>query len=233
VPVAFQHVAGDLEVVVGSPSCLPVSGLHTLLMTRNEIAEATRREREKLVADLRTLSEEQWDTPSLCSDWRVRDVVGHLIRLWDYYRRMSFARDLIRYGFRVDHALSLTAQQIGRRPAQELLETLQEARYESTLVYRFHPQPLYALAEWIVHGQDIRRPLGMSATFDPEHLIAIGNVAQKWYTWGARKRQLSQRLEATDADFAIGHSQKTLRGPLEAVVMATFGRESRLEELVQ
>ncbi len=202
-------------------------------MTRNEIAQATRREREKLVADLGTLSEEQWDAQSLCADWKVRDVVGHLIRIWHYYhRQLPFEWDLIRYRFRLDHALSRSAQRIGRRPIGELLVELADARYEETLVYRFHPQPLFALAEWIVHGQDIRRPLGLAATFDPEHLIAIGNVAQKWYTWGARRRRSAQRLEATDADFVSGKSQTIMRGPLEAVVMATFGREAALEELL-
>lgn len=202
-------------------------------MTRDEIAKATKREREKLVADLRTLNEEQWDALTLCSEWRVRDVVGHLIRLWHYYhRQLPFEWDLLRYGFRLDRALSRSAQRIGGWPTDQLLAALADARYEDTLVYRFHPQPLYALAEWIVHGQDIRRPLGLATTFDPMHLKAIGNVAQKWYTWGARKRRLAQRLEATDADFAIGKGERTLRGPLEAVVLATFGRESVRRELV-
>jgi uncharacterized protein (TIGR03083 family) len=202
-------------------------------MTRNEIAQATRLERVKLVADLGTLNEEQWDAQSQCSEWKVRDVVGHLIRLWHYYHlQLPFELDLIRYGFQLNRALSRSAQRIGRWPTGELLTELAGARYEDTLVYRFHPQPLYALAEWIVHGQDIRRPLGLSATFDPEHLIAIGNVAQKWYTWGARKRRLAQRLEATDANFTVGDGQTTLRGPLEAVVMATFGRQSGLKDLV-
>ena len=28
---------------------------------------------------LRNLTAAQWDTPSLCSEWRVRDVVGHMV----------------------------------------------------------------------------------------------------------------------------------------------------------
>ena len=36
-------------------------------------------EREALVADLGTLTDEQWATPSLCDDWTVRDVLGHMI----------------------------------------------------------------------------------------------------------------------------------------------------------
>jgi uncharacterized protein (TIGR03083 family) len=35
-------------------------------------------EREALVADLASLSDEQWATPSLCADWTVRDVLAHM-----------------------------------------------------------------------------------------------------------------------------------------------------------
>src|SRR5260221_8898425 len=36
-------------------------------------------ERDALIADLEGLTDEQWATPSLCTGWTVRDVVGHLI----------------------------------------------------------------------------------------------------------------------------------------------------------
>src|SRR4029077_13921147 len=36
-------------------------------------------EREALAADLGTLTGDQWATPSLCGDWAVRDVLGHMI----------------------------------------------------------------------------------------------------------------------------------------------------------
>src|SRR6516165_5309153 len=36
-------------------------------------------ERESLIADLGTLTDEQWATRSLCADWTVRDVLGHMI----------------------------------------------------------------------------------------------------------------------------------------------------------
>jgi uncharacterized protein (TIGR03083 family) len=35
-------------------------------------------EREALAADLATLTDEQWATRSLCADWTVRDVLGHM-----------------------------------------------------------------------------------------------------------------------------------------------------------
>jgi len=35
-------------------------------------------EREALAADLAMLTDEQWATRSLCADWTVRDVLGHM-----------------------------------------------------------------------------------------------------------------------------------------------------------
>ena len=38
-----------------------------------------RAERQDLLTFLRTLTPSQWDTPSLCAGWRVREVVTHML----------------------------------------------------------------------------------------------------------------------------------------------------------
>ena len=35
-------------------------------------------ERQALAADLQALTESQWATPSLCTNWTVRDVLAHM-----------------------------------------------------------------------------------------------------------------------------------------------------------
>ena len=42
------------------------------------MAEAVR-ERAELVEILDQLDEQDWEAPSLCSQWRVRDVVAHIV----------------------------------------------------------------------------------------------------------------------------------------------------------
>jgi uncharacterized protein (TIGR03083 family) len=37
-----------------------------------------RAERVALIADLETLTDAQWSTPSLCAGWTVRDVLAHM-----------------------------------------------------------------------------------------------------------------------------------------------------------
>jgi uncharacterized protein (TIGR03083 family) len=200
---------------------------------RADIAVAVRHERQKLVDDLQKLDRDAWDAPSLCADWLVRDVVAHIARVGDFYRRpYIFEWDLLRYGFRLHRALADVAKRsaAGRSP-DELIDRLERSRYEETLTFRLHARPMFALAEWIVHGQDVRRPLGMSAKFEPQELIATAELGQKWYAWGSRQRRLAFRLEATDADWSIG-SGPVMRGPLEAITMVCFGRNAAMGELL-
>lgn len=48
-------------------------------MKQAEVVEGIRLERERLIEFLRTISADDWTAPSLCSQWRVRDVVAHLV----------------------------------------------------------------------------------------------------------------------------------------------------------
>ena len=41
--------------------------------------EMARAEREEFAALLEELTPQQWDGPTLCEKWRVRDVVAHVI----------------------------------------------------------------------------------------------------------------------------------------------------------
>ena len=202
-------------------------------MKRREIARAVAVEHDKLVADLRSIAPDGWDTPSLCGEWAVRDVVAHLIRIGDFYRWLPLAGwDLVRHGFRLNRALAEVAKRKGAGSSpEELLILLERTRYERTPVYWLHPQPLFALSEWIIHGQDIRRPLGLRATFDAEHLIAIVETAMKWYAWDSGKRKTAFRLEATDAEWSVG-TGPIYRGPLEAIVMVVMGRTAAMRDLV-
>ena len=54
-------------------------------LSKNKSAEPTNvwidvhEERQSLLLLLETLTQSEWDEPSLCAGWRVRDVVGHMV----------------------------------------------------------------------------------------------------------------------------------------------------------
>ena len=58
-------------------------------------------ERAALIGDLRSLSDQQWATPSLCPGWDVHDVLAHLVND-ARTTRLGFVRDLLAAGFDFD-----------------------------------------------------------------------------------------------------------------------------------
>lgn len=47
--------------------------------TVTDVWTDVRQERQALLELLETLTPEKWNTPSLCAEWRIRDVVGHMV----------------------------------------------------------------------------------------------------------------------------------------------------------
>src|SRR5437773_12572743 len=80
-------------------------------------------ERDSIVQTLRSLTPEQWDAPSLCDGWRVRDVAGHMITGVE----MSLPAVLVktaRAGFNINKASARAGKEAGSRPTDELTTAL-------------------------------------------------------------------------------------------------------------
>ena len=124
-------------------------------------------ERRTLADTLSGLDTRQWTTASLCRGWTVHDVAAHLLMpLVTSLPRVLLA--MARSGFSFDRAnVKLTAA-VARRSNDEIVLGIR-----SNAEHRFTPPGMgfeAPLTDAIVHGQDIRRPLGIQHTFDPEHL---------------------------------------------------------------
>ena len=80
------------------------------------------------------------------------------------------------------------------------------------------------LGEIIVHGEDIRRPLGLTHQSQEEAVVA---VADSWKNSnlliGAKRRIAGLRLRATDVDWVHGDGPQ-VAGPLISLVLAMSGR---------
>ncbi|WP_211900126.1 maleylpyruvate isomerase family mycothiol-dependent enzyme [Saccharopolyspora erythraea] len=111
-------------------------------------------ERAALIDDLAHLDDEQWGKPSLCEGWTVHDVAAHLV---DTARttRLGFVAGLIRAWFDFDRQNARGVER-ERGTSPTLKRLRQVASRRST-----PPAPLDSrLVEEVVHGEDIRRPLG-------------------------------------------------------------------------
>lgn len=201
-------------------------------MTKTELGAAVASARESLAETLDSLDEQDWDRSSLCAEWAVRDVVGHLLHQYEIYRSPHPRLSLLRAGMRVNRFLADEAIRRARgRPGAQLLADLRSAEYERTLFWRAYPGRHFALSEYVIHAQDIRRPLGRPEKPALAHLQYIADIFAKPARLNPFRPTLPPtRFEATDADWTSGQGL-IARGPLEAIVMVLAGRGHALSDL--
>jgi uncharacterized protein (TIGR03083 family) len=186
-------------------------------------------ERAALVDDLADLTPEQWATRSLCADWTVEETVAHLSAAAST-GRLRWLRSAI--GARFDFALHNRRrldEQLGATPEETL------ARFRSVISSTTSPPgPVEMwLGEVVVHGGDVRRPLGRVRTYPMSTLMPLATFfAKQNSTVRSRSNAAGLRLEATDGPFATGPADAPrVAGPTLALVMAMAGRAAFCDDL--
>jgi uncharacterized protein (TIGR03083 family) len=184
-------------------------------------------EREALADDLEKLTNAQWATPSLCTGWTVRDVLGHLTATAKI-TPLSFLTGLAGTGFKFN---ALSEKNIAREATPVPADGLAEFRRH--LNDTTHPPgPAEAmLGEAVVHGEDIRRPLGIVREYPVEAVTRAANFfSRSNLLIGSKRRIEGVTLRATDADWQHG-SGPEVTGPLLSLLLAMTGRSAALADL--
>lgn len=193
-----------------------------------DVWELVHAERAALLADLRDLPDDRWDTPSLCPGWTVHDVLAHLV---DTARttRTRFVLGMLRARMDFDRQ---NAAGVARERGATPEETLR--RFAACLpLTATPPAPLATRwVEMVVHGEDIRRPLGIVRPYAPAAVAGAVQVQARTSVsfGGARETVSGLRLRATDADLVIG-SGTEVTGTALALLLAVSGRPVRPGEL--
>ncbi|GHB38511.1 hypothetical protein GCM10010377_31580 [Streptomyces viridiviolaceus] len=186
-----------------------------------------RSERAALAADLADLTDEQWATPSLCTGLTVREVLAHLTA-GASLNAVRWLAGVIRCRFDFDKQVAMRlAEQLGATPG----ETLERFR---RIVPSTTKPPLPAIAllgETVVHGEDIRRPLGIRR----DHPIGVVTETAEYYRGSdmvvvAKGRIGGLRLVADDGPFMTG-SGPLVSGSTLSLLMAMTGRATYCDDL--
>jgi uncharacterized protein (TIGR03083 family) len=185
-------------------------------------------ERAALIDDLERLDTGSWDVPSLCPGWTVHDVVAHLV---DTARttRLGFVVGLARAGFDFDRQNARGVERERGSSPQETLERLRRVASRTSTP----PAPLDTrLVEEVVHGEDIRRPLGLTRSYPDEAVVrALRLQARTPASFGGAKELVARvRLTATDADVSIGNGRE-LTGTALSLLLAVSGRQVAVDDL--
>lgn len=194
-----------------------------------DVLPAIADERRRIADLIEHLAPAQLDTPSLCGDWTVGQVAGHLLTATEKPATPLLGL-LVSSGFNIHKANSRLAIRTAQRPAAELAQGLRDNADNP-----FRPPivgHLGQLTDLQVHGQDMRRPLGLPHGLKLERLRLSLNflVGGRAVGFTPRRRIAGLRFEATDLDWTWGEGP-VLSGPAEALMLAMTGRTVALAEL--
>jgi uncharacterized protein (TIGR03083 family) len=184
-------------------------------------------ERRALGKDLEPLTAEQWATPSLCAGWTVQDVLGHMTAAARKTPPKFFA-GMIGSGFRFN---AMAAKDVARETEGGPAETLDHFREVLDRTSSPPGPKMTWVGEVVVHGEDIRRPLGIHHTYPADALTSVADFYKgSNLLIGAKNRVAGLTLQATDADWSTG-SGPSVTGPMLSLVMAMVGRKPALDDL--
>jgi uncharacterized protein (TIGR03083 family) len=188
--------------------------------------ETIHAERAALAADLAGLGDRRWETPSLCEGLSVRQVLAHLTAgaglTWG-----RWMAGVVKCRFDFDEQVLMRLKERLGRDAAETLRLFEEAATSTTRMI-----PLKALlGEIVVHGEDIRRPLGIERAYPIEALTLLAEYYRRSdFVVVAEKRVAGLRLVAEDGPFAAG-AGPLVTGTTLALTMAMTGRAAYCDEL--
>lgn len=184
-------------------------------------------ERGALADDLADLDEGQWATQSLCKGWTVEDCLAHLSASADMGPR-QFLTAMARSGFSFDRVTNAGIKaHRGASPAQTLAEF---RRHQDSRKAPPGPKVTW-LGETIVHGEDIRRPLGIRHDYPGDAVRELLDFYKRSNMLiGSKSRIEGIQLRATDSDWVHG-SGPVVEGPQLSLLMAMTGRSAALDDL--
>ncbi|HIZ38189.1 MAG TPA: maleylpyruvate isomerase family mycothiol-dependent enzyme [Candidatus Ruania gallistercoris] len=197
--------------------------------TSTEVTEQTYAERARLAGLLAGLTPEQWAHPTLCADWRVRDVVAHMTAPF-HTSGLRMLAGLARARFNYDrYAAPAARRDADRMGDAELLRILQENLRTPWPASGGGPEA--GLSHDVIHGLDLTVPLGLPAA--PTERIALVLVRTTPRSLAYFDVDLGgRRLVATDADVAIG-SGADLPLPAREILLVITGRRSLSDVMAQ
>ncbi|MCH7790075.1 MAG: maleylpyruvate isomerase family mycothiol-dependent enzyme [Acidobacteria bacterium] len=181
-------------------------------------------QRNQIADTLENLTQEQWSTTSLCADWTVQEVAGHLTTGWNVGLG-QFALGLAKARGNFARANERFGRQLGARPTDQIVADLRDNAAD-----RFTPPgtgPEAPLIDCIVHSQDMFIPLDIAYEVDPNTVAFVMDAAV-----GKKMRRISGTtvaerfsLEATDTTWRHDNpGQPLLEGPVLALLLTIFAR---------
>lgn len=190
-------------------------------MATDDLLRTIGAERRAFAEVLEGLAEADWDAPSLCAGWRVREVVAHMTMPFRY-PAPRFLAELARSRGN----FARMADRVARRDAQAPIGALLDG-WRTHVDHPWKPPGgglRGALTHDVVHGLDITVPLGIAhPVSEPALRAVLDNATSPLNQKHFGVDLTGTRLEAEDLDWAYGDGEP-LRGAARHLLMVLMDR---------
>ncbi|HEY5848608.1 MAG TPA: maleylpyruvate isomerase family mycothiol-dependent enzyme [Microlunatus sp.] len=187
-------------------------------MDENAIWSAIDDQRLRLTDLLDQLSDEEWQTPSLCPGWTVRDVAAHLTMAQAGIGEILMMMIKIRGDG--DHKILESARQ-RTWPTPKIIASIRgmvgSRRHIPVVTCR------ETLIDILVHSQDIAVPLDRRLDLPVDAAAEAGSRCWSTTYFRPLERLQGFRLVATDTDWTVGDGLE-VRAPIDALLLILTGR---------
>ena len=200
-------------------------------MDRDRSWQAIEQQRLAIAGLLAGLTAEQWEAPSLCTEWRVRDVAAHVSLVGLPPSSGAMLGDLVRARGSFHVLNTLASRRRAERSPERLVADLREnaASRKVPVVSSWRN----VLFDVVVHGQDIAIPLGrhLDLPADAAAVAATRTLSMRWPPpLPSARRMAGLRLTATDTAWSTGDGP-AVQGPMAALLLVCCGRLVALPQL--
>jgi uncharacterized protein (TIGR03083 family) len=186
-------------------------------------------DREAFADYLEALSTEDWNKPSLCEGWTVKDVALHMLVIPTFSKGQVF-RAFAGSGFNLD---KMSAKLIGKLSAtmspDQIVATTRESAGSETSPPGL--KPLGVFGEVLIHTTDASAALDEPLDLPVEHYVTGLEYAKGVDpVLGAKKRVAGLKLQATDAEWTTGDGP-LVQGDAKHLLSAMTGRTASFDSL--
>lgn len=185
-------------------------------------------ERRSIASFIEGLDPGELGTASLCAGWDVKTVAAHLVSdfadgFW------GFLLSGVRHGS-IDRGIDALARRRAQASATEIADTLRRRAD-----HKLSPPvtgPLSGLTDVLVHGADMRIPLGYAHRPDPQHVARVLDFLTGPTQFGffPHRRLQGIALHDDDTERRWGEGE-SIRGPGAALMLAICGRTVAFDRL--
>lgn len=197
-------------------------------LDREFVFAAVANERREIANLVDGLSDAELAIPSLCKGWDIKTVAAHVLSTLDddlsVFMRLAARRGSLA------RAIDELARRHAQLPAADITASLR--RYADRRISPPLFGPLDPLADVLVHGGDMRIPLGLPLDPDPQlAALALDFLTGPWpFGFVPLGRLRGIALRGTDIG-RVWNKGTEVSGPAAALMMAVAGRTALLDML--